>query len=112
MQAVQVRTAKDETRERTVRQLSGGERRRVGLALALGFSELIAARSRLRTNLIVLDEVSQHNILPDETAHAPSVALISTVVDPCHSHHVSYPFEAASCGLQAHSFASEQGEQN
>ncbi|KAK9831282.1 hypothetical protein WJX74_010231 [Apatococcus lobatus] len=58
--AVQVQTASGEKRERTVRQLSGGERRRVGLALALGFSELIAARSRLRTNLVVLDEVLQH----------------------------------------------------
>ena len=46
-----------EARERSLRQLSGGERRRVGLALALGFSELIAARGRLRCNLIVLDEV-------------------------------------------------------
>lgn len=42
--------------ERSLRQLSGGERRRVALALALGFSELVAARGRLRCNLIVLDE--------------------------------------------------------
>ena len=63
VQAVQVQTASGEKRERTVRQLSGGERRRVGLALALGFSELIAARSRLRTNLIVLDEVSREHAL-------------------------------------------------
>lgn len=46
-----------EARERSLRQLSGGERRRVGLALALGFAELIAARGRLRCNYIVLDEV-------------------------------------------------------
>ncbi|KAK9863227.1 hypothetical protein WJX84_009464 [Apatococcus fuscideae] len=71
--AVQVRTAKGETRERTVRQLSGGERRRVGLALALGFSELIAARSRLRTNLIVLDEVLQHL---DEEGNARVCSLL------------------------------------
>ncbi len=56
-QAVLVRTAGGDVRERTLRQLSGGERRRVGLALALGFAELIAMRSHLRTNLIVLDEV-------------------------------------------------------
>ena len=31
--------------------------RRLGLALALGFSELVAERGRLRCNLIVLDEV-------------------------------------------------------
>ncbi|PSC67536.1 ABC transporter (ISS) [Micractinium conductrix] len=49
-----------EMRPRSVRQLSGGERRRVALALALGFSELAAQRGRLRSNLIVLDEVMQH----------------------------------------------------
>ena len=48
----------DAVRERSVRQLSGGERRRVALALALGFADLISARSRLRCNLLVLDEVS------------------------------------------------------
>ncbi|KAK9831419.1 hypothetical protein WJX81_003210 [Elliptochloris bilobata] len=53
------RAERSEPRERSLRQLSGGERRRVGLALALGFSELIAARGRLRCNLIVLDEVLQ-----------------------------------------------------
>lgn len=49
--------AAGEPRERSLRQLSGGERRRVALALALGFAELVAARGRLRCNLIVLDEV-------------------------------------------------------
>ena len=44
-------------RERSVRQLSGGERRRVALALALGFGDLVAQRGRLRCNLVVLDEV-------------------------------------------------------
>ena len=39
-----------------VRQLSGGERRRLALALVLGFADLIAQRGRLRCNLIVLDE--------------------------------------------------------
>lgn len=37
-----------ELRQRSVKQLSGGERRRVALALALGFSELAAQRGRLR----------------------------------------------------------------
>lgn len=58
---VYVRTGPGAThtvRERSVRQLSGGERRRVALALALGFADLISARSRLRCNLLVLDEVS------------------------------------------------------
>ena len=40
-----------------MRQLSGGERRRVALALALGFGDLVAQRGRLRCNLVVLDEV-------------------------------------------------------
>ena len=40
------------------RQLSGGERRRIALALLLGFADLISARGRLQCNLIVLDEVS------------------------------------------------------
>eukprot|EP00887_Chlorella_sp_A99_P004143 scaffold23.g4143.t1 len=45
-----------EYRQRSVRQLSGGERRRVALALALGFSELAARRGRLRSNMLILDE--------------------------------------------------------
>ena len=49
-----------EVRQRSVRQLSGGERRRVALALALGFTELAARRGRLRCDLLVLDEVMQH----------------------------------------------------
>lgn len=40
-----------------MQQLSGGERRRIALALALGFAELTASRGHLRSNLIVLDEV-------------------------------------------------------
>ena len=49
-----------EMRQRSVKQLSGGERRRVALALALGFTELAARRGRLRCDLLVLDEVTQH----------------------------------------------------
>lgn len=45
------------TRPRSLRQLSGGERRRVALALALGYRELAAQRGRLQSNLLVLDEV-------------------------------------------------------
>ncbi len=44
-------------RQRDVRQLSGGERRRVALALCLGFSELVRRRRKLLCNVIVLDEV-------------------------------------------------------
>jgi DNA repair exonuclease SbcCD ATPase subunit len=47
-------------KQRSVRQLSGGERRRVALALALGFSQLAGRKGRLRSELLVLDEVMQH----------------------------------------------------
>jgi len=50
----------EEPRQRAVKQLSGGERRRVSIALALGFTELAARRGRLRSDLLVLDEVMQH----------------------------------------------------
>ena len=46
------------------RQLSGGERRRVALALLLGFADLISARGRLQCNLIVLDEVHRFYYAP------------------------------------------------
>ena len=49
--------------ERSVRQLSGGERRRLALALALGFARLTANRGNLRCNVIVLDEV------PSQASH-------------------------------------------
>ncbi|KAF8071319.1 hypothetical protein HT031_001402 [Scenedesmus sp. PABB004] len=54
---VRVRAAGGELRERSVAQLSGGEKKRVALALGLGFAELVAARSRLTSNVLVLDEV-------------------------------------------------------
>lgn len=40
-----------------VRQLSGGEQRRVGLALSLAFGELAAERGGLSCDFLVLDEV-------------------------------------------------------
>ena len=54
---LQVRSADGSMLERSVRQLSGGERRRIALALALGFAELTAHRGHLRCNMIILDEV-------------------------------------------------------
>ena len=42
---------------RSLAQLSGGERRRVALALALGFADLVRSRGRLTCNLLVMDEV-------------------------------------------------------
>ena len=42
--------------ERSLRQLSGGERRRVALAVALGYGELCAAYHGVSCDLLVLDE--------------------------------------------------------
>jgi len=57
LQSVHVRSESG-LKERSIRQLSGGERRRVALALALGFADLISGQGQLRCNLIVLDEAS------------------------------------------------------
>jgi hypothetical protein len=46
--------------ERGLRQLSGGERRRVALALSLAFADLAAERGGVRCSLLVLDEALQH----------------------------------------------------
>eukprot|EP00741_Cyanophora_paradoxa_P025462 tig00000382_g24580.t1 len=43
--------------ERALRQLSGGQWRRQGLALALAFADFCQQRTGIRSNLIVLDEV-------------------------------------------------------
>lgn len=57
-QVVKVRSPADGSlRPRDVRQLSGGERRRLALALCLGYGELARRRRRLVCNVIVLDEV-------------------------------------------------------
>jgi ABC-type Mn2+/Zn2+ transport system ATPase subunit len=58
-----------------VRQLSGGERRRVALALALGFGDLVAQRGRLRCNLVVLDEVRHCKV--DYMEHYWTVSTLS-----------------------------------
>lgn len=47
----------DQLLVRSLAQLSGGERRRVAVALALGFAELLRCRGRLSSNLLILDEV-------------------------------------------------------
>ena len=45
---------------RSLRQLSGGERRRAALALALAYADLAASRGGVHCDLLVLDEVLQH----------------------------------------------------
>jgi ATPase subunit of ABC transporter with duplicated ATPase domains len=54
---VRVRSAGGELRQRSIAQLSGGERKRLALALGLGYAEVVAARGRLTSNVLVLDEV-------------------------------------------------------
>ncbi len=44
--------------ERSTQSLSGGEKRRVAIALVLGFAELIATRGHLSCNVAVFDEAS------------------------------------------------------
>ena len=45
---------------RTLRQLSGGERRRAALALALAYADLASERCGVACDTLVLDEVLQH----------------------------------------------------
>jgi DNA repair exonuclease SbcCD ATPase subunit len=45
---------------RTLRQLSGGERRRAALALALAYADLASERCAVACDTLVLDEVLQH----------------------------------------------------
>ena len=56
---IRVRLADGSMAVQSVRQCSGGERRRVALALALGFGELAAERSGVTLELLVLDEALQ-----------------------------------------------------
>jgi len=56
---VKYRTPSGESRIRSLFQLSGGERRRVALALCLAFADLVKQYGRLSCNILVLDEVLQ-----------------------------------------------------
>ena len=56
--------------ERSVSQLSGGEWRRIGLALSLAFADFLAQRLSLSTNVLVLDEVMQHMDVDGQAAMA------------------------------------------
>ncbi|GJP35138.1 hypothetical protein CLOM_g19653, partial [Closterium sp. NIES-68] len=73
--SVWVHLASGELVPRALRQLSGGERRRVALALALAFAEVAAERSGVRWDLLVLDEVFQH--LDDQGVAAVAAVLRS-----------------------------------
>jgi len=57
LQVVKYRPPGGEERVRTLMQLSGGERRRIALALCLAFADLVRQHGRLSCNVLVLDEV-------------------------------------------------------
>eukprot|EP00898_Chlorokybus_atmophyticus_P004725 jgi/Chlat1/5253/Chrsp33S00387 len=61
---VYVRTASGELVQRSLKQLSGGERRRLELAVALCYADFLRDRNGIHCSVIVLDEVLQH--LDDE----------------------------------------------
>ncbi|KAJ7549384.1 hypothetical protein O6H91_07G051300 [Diphasiastrum complanatum] len=55
-----VRLSNGTIEHRNLRQLSGGERRRLALALTLGYAEFASQRTGLTCDFLVLDEVLQH----------------------------------------------------
>ena len=60
VKSVLVRSADGTYRERGLSQLSGGQWRRVSMALDFAFAEIIRRKGALRSNLIVMDEVLTH----------------------------------------------------
>jgi DNA repair exonuclease SbcCD ATPase subunit len=60
VKTVSVRAADGEFKERSLSQLSGGQWRRVSMALDFAFAEVVRRRGTLRSNLIVMDEVLTH----------------------------------------------------
>lgn len=79
---------------RDVKQLSGGERRRLALALALGFTELAANRGSLSCDLLVLDEVMQH--LDTQGCRTLLRTITGTVSNPLESTKLSTVGEPSS----------------
>ena len=57
---MRVRRADGSLADRSIASLSGGEWRRVGLALSLALADFARARLGLSCNVVVLDEVMQH----------------------------------------------------
>jgi hypothetical protein len=64
---------------RTVAQLSGGERKRAALALALAFAQVAAARGRFRCSLLMLDEALEKL---DDEGEARVLGLLAGLLAP------------------------------
>ena len=60
IKTVSIRTADGQYMERGLSQLSGGQWRRVSMALDFAFAEVIRRKGTLRSNLMVMDEVLTH----------------------------------------------------
>lgn len=60
---VYVTTPQGTRNQRSLRQCSGGEKRRLALALTLAFRDLLADRAGVRCRLLVLDEVRVETLL-------------------------------------------------
>ena len=60
VKSVLVRSADGMYRERGLSQLSGGQWRRVSMALDFAFAEIIRRKGALRCNMLVMDEILTH----------------------------------------------------
>ena len=60
VKSVMIRASDGKYRERALSQLSGGQWRRVSMALDFAFAEIIRRKGTLRCNLIVMDEILTH----------------------------------------------------
>jgi hypothetical protein len=90
---------------RTVSQLSGGERKRAALALALAFAEVAAARGRFRCNALLLDEALEKL---DDEGEARVLALLGgllSVEGGASSSSPSLAFDTVILADQAAAFA-------
>jgi hypothetical protein len=60
VKTVHTRVGLGSLRERSLSQLSGGQWRRVSLALDLAFADYVRDRGILRSNVLVMDEILTH----------------------------------------------------
>ena len=67
---MRVRRTDGSVADRSVSQLSGGEYRRVSLALSFAFVDFMQARLGISCNVLVLDEVMEHLDIDGQAAMA------------------------------------------